>query len=212
MVPSLSLSRRTLLQSAPWAAAGIAIRPGSLEAYVQRGLAAAAPMVNPLLIRRALAAMARHNSLIWSHDVAAIVDFGLPSSAPRFHIINILTGTTVSLLVAHGKGSDPEHSGYLQSFSDTVGSNATSEGAYLTGPAYSGIHGPSRRLIGLDPTNAHAEERAIVIHSAWYANPAMIPQQGVLGRSDGCFAFGEQDIARVLASLGRGRLLYAGKA
>jgi hypothetical protein len=100
----------------------------------------------------------------------------------------------------------------LQGFSDLVGSAATSEGAYLTGDAYQGVHGPSRRLIGLDPTNAHAEERAIVIHSAWYANPDMIVRQGKLGRSDGCFAFGESDIALVLARLGRGRLLYAGRS
>lgn len=212
MIPSLSLSRRTLLQSAIWAAAGIAVWPGSADAAIQHGLAAAAPMVNPVLINRALIALARHNSQIWSHDVVAIVDFSLPSATPRFHIVNILAGTTTSLLVAHGKGSDPDHSGYLQSFSDIVGSNATSEGAYLTGAAYSGIHGPSRRLIGLDPTNAHAEERAIVIHSAQYANPIMIAQQGRLGRSDGCFAFGAGDIARVLSSLGQGRLLYAGKA
>jgi hypothetical protein len=126
-------------------------------------------------------------------------------------LVDILRGTTTALLVAHGKGSDPDHSGMLQSFSDVVGSAATSEGAYLTGDAYEGVHGPSRRLIGLDPGNAHAEERAIVIHSAWYANPDMAAKQGKLGRSDGCFAVGEADIATVLARLGKGRLLYAGR-
>lgn len=169
-------------------------------------------MVDPRLIDRALAALFRHHDRIWSRDVIAIADFGLPSSAPRFFLVDILRGTTTALLVAHGKGSDPDHSGRLQSFSDVVGSAATSEGAYLTGDPYEGIHGPSRRLLGLDPTNAHAEERAIVIHSAWYANPDMVEKQGRLGRSDGCFAFGEQDIATVLATLGKGRLIFAGKA
>jgi len=89
---------------------------------------------------------------------------------------------------------------------------ATSEGAYLTGDTYVGVHGLSRRLIGIDPTDDRAEARAIVIHGAWYADPALIASQGRLGRSDGCFAFGEQDIALVLARLGPGRLIYAGKA
>jgi len=178
----------------------------------QRGLASAAPTVNPWLVDRALDALARHNGAVWSRDVIAIADFGLPSSAPRFHLIDILAGTTTSLRVAHGKGSDPDHSGSLQSFSNVEGSMATSEGAYLTDDTYVGVHGLSRRLTGLDPSDDRAEARAIVIHAAWYADPAILAQQGKLGRSDGCFAFGEQDIALVLARLGPGRLIYAGKA
>jgi hypothetical protein len=40
----------------------------------------------------------------------------------------------------------------------------------------------------------------------------MLAQQGKLGRSDGCFVFGEADLAIVLARLGQGRLIYAGRA
>ncbi|PXA83452.1 hypothetical protein DMC47_43425 [Nostoc sp. 3335mG] len=198
-------SRRALLGM-------MASLPAIGRAGSQRGLAAAATGVNPALVGRALDALARHNELVWSRDVIAIADFGLPSATPRFHLVDILTGTTTSLRVTHGRGSDPDHTGMLQSFSDVVGSAATSEGAYLTGQAYTGVHGLSRRLIGLDPTNAHAEERAIVIHSAWYADASILPQQGKLGRSDGCFAVSPADIATVLAMLGEGRLLYAGRA
>lgn len=176
------------------------------------GLASAAPMIDSRLVNRALDAVFRHHAAIRSRDIIAIADFGLPSSAMRFFLVDIIGGRTNPLLVTHGKGSDPDHSGMLQSFSDRSGSGATSEGAYLAGDAYEGVHGPSRRLIGLDPTNANAEDRAIVIHSAWYANPDMIAKQGKLGRSDGCFAFGEQDIGLVLARLGPGRLLYAGRS
>lgn len=176
------------------------------------GLASAAPTLDPALANRALTALFDHAGRIWSRDVVAVADFGLPSAQPRFFLIDILRGTAATLLVAHGKGSDPDHLGRLQSFSDEVGSAATSEGAYLTGERYDGIHGPSRRLLGLDPTNAHAEERAIVIHSAWYANPDVVASQGKLGRSDGCFAFAERDIATVLTTLGPGRLLFAGRS
>lgn len=204
MAPAL-FSRREAL--------GGAVAAVGLTAAAARppGLGTAAPMVHASLVNRALEALFRHHAMIWSRDVIAIADFSLPSSEPRFFLIDILKGTTTSLLVAHGSGSDPEHSGMLQSFSDVIGSGATSEGAYLTGETYHGIHGPSRRLTGLDPTNAHAEVRAIVIHSAWYANPDMLVRQGKLGRSDGCLAFGEQDIALVLSRLGRGRLIYAGR-
>lgn len=178
----------------------------------QRGLAAAAGVVDPVLVARASAALARHEAAIWSRDVVAIADFGLPSARPRFHLVDILAGTTTSYRVAHGRGSDPEHSGTLQLFSDAVGSAATSAGAYLTGETYIGVHGRSRRLDGLEPSNAHAAERAIVIHSAWYAGADVAVRQGRLGRSDGCFAFGDADIATILARLGQGRMLYADRA
>lgn len=206
-MPDCTLLRRDLLRLGAATILGSAAGRGR----AQQGLAAAAPAVPRPLVDAALAALARHEARIWSRDVIAIADFGAPSSAPRFHLVDILAGTTTTLLVAHGKGSDPDHTGFVQRFSDEVGSNATSDGAYLTGETYTGTHGLSRRLIGLDPSNGHAEERAIVIHSAWYADAALIPRQGRLGRSDGCFVFSERDIAQVLARLGRGRLLYAGK-
>lgn len=209
MVTPSPLSRRAMLGSV--AAAG-AFAAAPARALVQQGLAAAAPMVDPLLVTRALAALWHHDGTIWSRDVVAIVDFGLPSSVPRFHLIDMLAGRTTSLLVAHGKGSDPEHTGWLQTFSNEDGSEATSEGAYLTGETYTGVHGLSRRLTGLDPSDANAEARAIVIHSARYVDPSLIASQGRLGRSDGCFAFSERDIGFVLARLGQGRLLYAGRS
>ncbi|HZZ90253.1 MAG TPA: murein L,D-transpeptidase catalytic domain family protein, partial [Caulobacteraceae bacterium] len=119
--------------------------------------------------------------------------------------------SVASLLVAHGRGSDPEHSGWLRSFSNAPSSNATSEGDYLTGDDYIGHHGRSRRLIGLDPTNCNAEARAIVVHSAWYVGPDMVRAHGMLGRSEGCFAVSEADLPRVMDRLGRGRLLVSRK-
>ncbi len=204
-------SRRQLLATGI-SALGAGLLMGPADAVLQRGLAAAAQTVNPILIGRTLDALARYNHLVWSRDVIAIADFGLPSSQRRLHLVDILAGTTTSLFVTHGKGSDPDHTGMLQRFSNDIGSEATSEGAYLTGPLYTGEHGLSRRLTGLDSTDNNAEERAIVIHSAWYADPSILAQQGKLGRSDGCFAVSEHDIIFLLARLGEGRLLYAGRS
>jgi hypothetical protein len=211
MTAATFVSRRTTLLGMG-ATLGTGLVPGRASANgEQQGLAATAASVNPRLVSRALDALAQHNSQIWSRDVIAIADFGLPSAVPRFHLIDILRGSTTSLLVAHGRGSDPANTGMLQNFSDVDGSACTSEGAYVTGQMYSGVHGLSRRVTGLDPTNGHAEDRAIVIHSASYVDPAIAAQYGKIGRSDGCFAFAERDIPFVLAKLGEGRLLYAGK-
>ena len=116
------------------------------------------------------------------------------------------------MLVALGRGSDPANTGWLERFSNRPGSNASSNGSFLTGDAYSGKHGHSRKLIGLDPENNEAESRAIVIHSASYVSREMAREQGRIGRSQGCFAVSQDDLAQVMARLGPGRLLFADKA
>jgi hypothetical protein len=116
------------------------------------------------------------------------------------------------MLVAHGRGSDPGNTGWLERFSNRPGSNASSGGSFLTGQAYSGKHGHSRKLIGLDPENSAAEARAIVIHAASYVSAELARDQGRIGRSQGCFAVSQADLAQVMARLGPGRLLFASKA
>ena len=104
------------------------------------------------------------------------------------------------------------HTGFLQNFSNRIGSEATSEGAYLVGPYYEGHYGRSMRVSGLDHTNFNAEARAIVIHPAWYAEPSRDPAQGRLGRSEGCFALSASSQRETLARLGPGHFLYAARA
>ena len=168
-------------------------------------------VVRPELMRRALAALGRHADRVEHHDRIAIADFAAPSAQARFHFVDLQTGRSQSLLVAHGSGSDPSHTGWLQRFSNADGSNASSEGAFLAADYYVGKHGRSQRLHGLDATNSNALARAIVVHSAWYSNPDMLRTHGMLGRSQGCFAVGEADLDRVFALLGSGRMIYAAK-
>ena len=142
-------------------------------------------------------------------DLVAIADFARPSALPRLHIVDLHAGRLRSILVAHGRGSDPEHDGWLKSFSNIMGSQATSRGAYLVGDIYDGKYGPSLRLQGLDPDNSNAYDRAIVMHPAWYAAPEMLSRYGKLGRSEGCFAMDPQHFTQALAALAGGHLLYA---
>lgn len=134
-----------------------------------------------------------------------------PSRQPRFHILDMASGARQTLLVAHGKGSDPDHSGWVERFSNVPGSEASSAGAYLTGALYEGKHGRSRRLIGLDDSNSNAEARALVIHGAWYVSAAMARDKGKLGRSQGCLAVADGDLDAVLSALVPGCLIYVDK-
>lgn len=166
----------------------------------------------PPLVAEALAALDAHAWRVPQRDRIGLVDFTLASREPRFHLIDVAAGRIErSWLVAHGSGSDPAATGMLQRFSNAPGSNATSRGAYLTATTYFGKHGRSQRLIGLDPTNDLALERAIVIHGAAYVDPGLIASQGRIGRSQGCFAFASDEVATVMERLGEGRMIYAGR-
>jgi len=203
--PAVTVSRRNFLSAGALGAAALAT--GNAVAAgtgAQGGL-------RPELFTRALAAMDRHRSSIPRRDLIAIADFDAPSSLPRFHFVNTLNGRSTSLLVAHGRGSDPAHTGWLSRFSNQDGSLASSAGAYLTGDVYYGKHGRSRRLVGLDRTNCNAETRGIVVHAAWYVSPELVRDHGKLGRSEGCFAVSEADLEQVLTRLGSGRMIYADK-
>jgi hypothetical protein len=164
------------------------------------------------LLRRALAALERHAERIEHRDLVAVADFSLPSRAPRLHLVDLAAGSVRSHWVAHGRGSDPAHTGWLERFSNEPHSNATSAGAYRTVDTYLGAHGRSIRLEGLDPTNSNAASRAIVVHAAWYVSAAMIGRCGMLGRSQGCFAVSDASLEELLTRLSPGHLLYADKA
>lgn len=174
---------------------------------------APSPMVaggeNQAILAAARAGLARAGTKAVHADVVGVADFARPSSAARLHLVDMASGQVESVLVAHGKGSDPAHTGWLKSFSNQVGSNATSEGDYLTLAGYVGHHGRAMRLEGLDATNCNAAERAIVVHAADYVSPEIVRAHGVLGRSEGCFAVSPGDLDKVLDRLGPGRLLIA---
>ncbi|MBT0670517.1 murein L,D-transpeptidase catalytic domain family protein [Novosphingobium profundi] len=168
--------------------------------------------VNPHLLDKARSALDRHGRKIAHRDRIALIDFTVSSSKQRLHLLDLEAGTAKQMLVAHGSGSDPAHTGFLERFSNVSGSNASSRGAYVTADYYVGKHGRSQRLLGLDPTNDNALERAIVLHSAWYANEDMLRSHGMLGRSQGCFAVGENCLSEAFAFLGEGRMIYADRA
>lgn len=199
----MNIDRRRLLGAMACSAVGLTLPSRVL----------AADSLPPLpLLQQASAALDRHAGSIQALDVVGIVDFSQPSRTPRFQLVDMYGGKVVQTwLVAHGSGSDPANSGWLERFSNRPGSNASSQGAFVTGDTYHGKHGRSRRLIGLDPDNSRALERDIVIHGASYVDEGIAATQGRIGRSQGCLAVSWNDIDEVLERLGPGHLIYASK-
>lgn len=167
--------------------------------------------LDPRMMARAIGSFGKHRAKVQKADIIGIADYSRASRERRFHLVDMVSGTTTSMLVAHGRGSDPAHSGWLQQFSNSDGSYASCAGAFVTANEYVGKHGRSMRLIGLDPTNNNALDRAIVIHTAPYVTETMARDMGKVGRSQGCFTVTEADLQQVLTRLGGGRFLYSDK-
>ena len=168
-------------------------------------------LIRPDILARAVDAMKAHAAQTPETGRLVVVDYGLHSSQPRLFVINLETGAVSAYRAAHGMGTDVDHDGYLDSFSSLPGSQASSEGTYRFAEEYTGRHGQSFRLDGLDETNATARSRAIVIHAASYAEPEFLARHGKLGRSNGCIVFSEDDLARFIDEVPQGTLIFVGK-
>lgn len=134
-----------------------------------------------------------------------VIDYSQASNAKRFHLVDLKNNKTESYLTAHGKGSDPKHTGKATLFGDIEGSKMTSLGFFKTGETYMGQHGYTLRLDGLSPTNKAARTRLIVIHGASYVDP----KRKVIGRSWGCPALEPQYSKDIIDKIKDGALIYA---
>ena len=218
----MTLTRRQMIEAGAATGALGLIASSPLLAQVARAPAAPAAQpvparprvvvdaaVDPRIVTRARAAFDRHRPRIVHGDIVGIADFTRASASPRFYLLDTFTGRVTQHLVSHGRGSDPGHTGFLHRFSNEFGSEASSDGAYVTSEYYYGKYGRSMRVRGLDHSNSNAEARAIVVHTAWYAEPNVVAETGRLGRSEGCFALPHTSLQETLARLGPGRFLYA---
>lgn len=148
----------------------------------------------------------RYRNQFKNQNYIAMIDFRQNSSNRRLYIMNLNTGEVTGYLVAHGKNSDSNNDGLATQFSNSNGSLMSSVGAYMTAETYSGKHGFSLRLDGLQPTNSNARERALVIHPADYIGGGLSRQ----GRSFGCPALEPKYSRDVILKLKDGALLFAG--
>ena len=145
-----------------------------------------------------------NKALIKNQNYLTIDDFTQYSGHKRMYVIDMKTGNVETYLVAHGRNSDPEQTGYATKFSNVSDSKMSSVGFYLTAETYEGSNGLSMRLDGLQSTNSKARERAIVMHGAHYVTPDL----DRMGRSWGCPAIEKQYVSTMTSHLKEGSLLY----
>jgi hypothetical protein len=172
-------------------------------------LAGQAPELEVQALRQALGAMRCAQSRgAGAASRLAVIDYSQPSSARRLWIFD-LQGKRLLLrdLVAHGRGSGEEVAAL---FSNEPGSHQSSLGLFRTAESYSGKHGYSLRMDGLEPgLNDRARERAIVIHGADYVSSGWLQAHGRLGRSLGCPAVRPEVARTVVDQLAGGQFLFA---
>jgi len=168
-----------------------------------------APMLNPHVLKLGLEAYQHAEKLgMDKRGILTIIDYSKPSSQKRLWVINLNKDSVdYHTYVAHGKGSG---NNYARHFSNKFHSDATSLGVYLTGETYSGKHGYSMRLHGLEKGfNNHAFQRAVVMHSAWYVSKSFLKRYGRLGRSWGCPALSQKMAPEVIHEIKGGTILLA---
>ncbi len=167
-------------------------------------------LVRPELMSRAMAALDIHSRRITLRDRMYLVDFQKFSGDERLYEVDLIGGRITAFRTCHGRGSDPEHSGFARRFSNTPESFMSSVGAYATaGAGWGAQQGPNVLLDGLEYSNDLARDRAIIIHGADYADPEFLAREGKLGRSYGCFSTAHTDLPMLRERMGEGRLLFA---
>lgn len=182
--------------------------PATYDATLYKKLAGTSPGLNGKVLKRALEATqcaVAHGMKIPGR--LAVIDFSLPSTAKRLWIFDLDQGSLLLRdLVAHGKNSGELNA---TAFSNREGSHQSSIGLFQGNESYSGKHGYSLRLEGLEPgINDKARDRAIVIHGADYVDPRWIDTHGRIGRSQGCPAVRQEVARRVVDNLKDGQLVF----
>jgi hypothetical protein len=159
------------------------------------------------VLARALDAF-RCAGVAWRSPLLTVIDYELPSTERRLWVIDVTHAKVLfHELVAHGRATGDL---LAERFSNRLGSHQSSLGLYQTLSPYQGEHGLSLRLRGLEPgVNDRAEERAIVMHGAWYATPEHARRWGRLGRSLGCPAVDPAVNEDLIDAIAGGSALFA---
>jgi len=150
----------------------------------------------------------RHGGLLApDRSIITIVDFNKPSTEKRLWIVDLENKKLLfNTLVAHGSGTGDN---MAKVFSNTSNSNQSSLGFYIANETYSGKHGLSLRLDGMDEGfNTNARNRAVVVHGADYVSQTFVDRHGRLGRSWGCPALPAELSALIINTIKGKTCLY----
>ena len=137
-----------------------------------------------------------------------VIDYSRPSVEQRLWVFDMRDGSLLYReLVAHGRNTGEN---MATQFSDAMNSRQSSIGLFVTDDTYVGANGYSLRLDGLERGfNAHARERAIVMHGAPYVDASLATTQGRIGRSWGCPALREAVARQVIDTIRDGGVIFS---
>jgi hypothetical protein len=145
-------------------------------------------------------------------EVLTVIDYQLPSYQQRLWVIDMKAGRVLyQEWVAHGMGTPRGSGGTMEealSFSNKRGTLKSSLGLFITAETYSGKHGYSLKLDGLEEgVNDNARERLIVIHAAEYVTRDRAADQ-MVGRSWGCPAIRPKIARKLIDAIKDGSVLW----
>jgi len=138
-------------------------------------------------------------------ELLTIIDYSKSSRDRRLLVFDMKSQKVLfNTWVAHGKNSGGENA---TSFSNSSRSLKSSLGVFVTSDTYTGKHGESLRVQGLEPgVNDNAYRRDIVFHSAAYVGEDVARTRGMVGRSWGCMAVDPNTIKPLINTI-KGRTL-----
>jgi hypothetical protein len=137
----------------------------------------------------------------------SIADLSQSANAKRLYVIDLDKRQVIfNTYVSHGRNSGEE---FARFFGNKPECYKSSLGFYVTGSIYTGAHGISLRLKGVEEgINHHAEQRGIVMHGASYVSESFIRKNGRLGRSQGCPAVPEEECQHIVNSIKEGSCFF----
>ena len=144
--------------------------------------------------------------LLSNPDILTICDFTQSSLSKRMYILDVKNRKVLlNTYVAHGRNSGLD---YAERFSNAPESLESSLGFYVTKNTYSGKHGTSLKLSGLEEGfNNNAESRAVVVHGAPYIGEQRA-SSAYMGRSFGCPAVPQVLAPKVIDLIKNGTCLF----
>ena len=145
-------------------------------------------------------------NMLGRDGILAICDFSQSSKKKRLFIIDTKNyQVLMNTYVAHGKNSGLDRA---ERFSNIPESLQSSLGFYVTKGTYTGKHGLSLKLSGVERGfNDNAEGRAVVVHGAEYIGAHRLSSP-YMGRSFGCPAVPQEQSDKVINLLKNGTCLF----
>jgi hypothetical protein len=145
-------------------------------------------------------------NMLGREDILAVCDFSQSSKKKRLYIIDTKNfRVLMNTYVAHGKNSGLDRA---DRFSNIPESLQSSLGFYVTKGTYTGKHGLSLKLSGVERGfNDKAEARAVVMHGAKYIGDHRLSSP-YMGRSFGCPAVPQELSDKAISLLKNGTCLF----